>query len=590
MSALQQAEQIQPDHNDRPSDPASDPEEISVLLGSLPLNAQRVLEIGCGSGALARAWRRRHPTVHYTGIETDTTAANSAREHCDEVLNATLESTETSVFLKSISRNTPFDLLILGDGFSATRDPSKMLSVLRKQMVPGGVCVAILSNFSHWSNIGPLLRGRWTHSDSGSTGAGPLRFFTLQSANDLLTGAGWQLLGAKPAARSVAQAYPELAPLLACADSLGTTRAELEKNLLVKKWVIRAANPPVMQSQRLTVLGIGLKKIAGVTEARVDFPLASLATLPRTRIRWGSGAVKIPENLAPGVLVLHRKLLIPTPKTMDFIETHSAAGWVIVLDFDDDPHFWKEVVRAKFRGFSAIHAVSVSTERLATMFRQWNPNVKVLPNAIYELPEVSDRTPKSGRMKIFFGALNRGGDWAAIREGLLEAVKQSANHAEYVVVHDKAFFDELPGGVSKIFHPTLPIHDYLRELGQCDIALLPLAETSFNQYKSDIKFIECCAAGVVPICSPTIYEERPEHREIGLFAKTANDWRDALLYLIANPDNVASRRLQGLDYVSKSRMHAHQVATRETWYRWLLANRVNLEAQRRHRVATFNQS
>ena len=35
------------------------------LLALIPPDAKRVLEIGCGSGALGQAWLRQHPAVDY---------------------------------------------------------------------------------------------------------------------------------------------------------------------------------------------------------------------------------------------------------------------------------------------------------------------------------------------------------------------------------------------------------------------------------------------------------------------------------------------------------------------------------------------
>ena len=39
------------------------------LLDRIPLNAQTVVEVGCGSGALGSAYKLRNPQVHYIGVE-----------------------------------------------------------------------------------------------------------------------------------------------------------------------------------------------------------------------------------------------------------------------------------------------------------------------------------------------------------------------------------------------------------------------------------------------------------------------------------------------------------------------------------------
>jgi tRNA G46 methylase TrmB len=50
------------------------------LLAVMP-TAERVVEVGCSRGALARAYKQRHPDSHYLGIEIDPTYAAEARAH-----------------------------------------------------------------------------------------------------------------------------------------------------------------------------------------------------------------------------------------------------------------------------------------------------------------------------------------------------------------------------------------------------------------------------------------------------------------------------------------------------------------------------
>ena len=55
----------------------------------------------------------------------------------------------------------------------------------------------------------------------------------------------------------------------------------------------------------------------------------------------------------------------------------------------------------------AVHAVQVSTEPLAEIVRQWNPNVMVFENQIAELPawDLVENSPMEGiRPTIFYGA------------------------------------------------------------------------------------------------------------------------------------------------------------------------------------------
>lgn len=336
----------------------------------------------------------------------------------------------------------------------------------------------------------------------------------------------------------------------------------------------------------LNIVALSMQKQAGVVEARVDYPMRMLATLPDIQVLFGAN-VQIPPDWVPGMLILHRQMMKDERFVAD-VEQLVAKGWTVVADMDDDPHHWRGFVDTDFYAYRGVHAVTVSTEPLAQMIRQWNPNVRVFPNAIYDLPQVSHSTPKlPGKIRVFFGALNRGGDWASLMASYIAAAQKLSGVVEFVVVHDKVFFDALPEGVAKKFYATLPHDKYMTVMASCDVALLPLSDNQFNRLKSDLKFIECCAAGVVPICSPVVYGEQSLHHEIGVFAESPRDWQQALVGLCSDTAEIHRRRLLGLDYVKRERMHARQMPEREEYYRWLSNNRMLLEAQRQTRLSNL---
>ncbi|GIX30003.1 MAG: hypothetical protein KatS3mg124_0475 [Porticoccaceae bacterium] len=328
----------------------------------------------------------------------------------------------------------------------------------------------------------------------------------------------------------------------------------------------------------------GLRKVAGVTEARVDFPLAALGTLPGVRVFWSEERLALGGLRPPGVLVFHRRFLVE-PEVQANLERLAAAGWVLVSDQDDDPRHWREYVESDFYAYRCVHAVSVSTEPLARLMRQWNPHVAVLPNGVLALP---DRPPRAdGRVRIFFGALNRQDDWRSMLPALQGALKRLRDQVEVVVVHDCAFHDALADGVARTFHPTLPPAEYLRVLASCDLALLPLADTPFNRLKSDLKLVECAAAGVVPICSPVVYGSDPHHHEVAVFAETPEQWAAALERLVKESEERARRAARGRAWVAVERMHGRLAPARAAWYRRLLAERSRLEEERQARLAAW---
>jgi tRNA G46 methylase TrmB len=56
------------------------------VLGLIPKDAARVVEVGCGGGTMAREYRKINPACDYIGIEIVDRYAEAARMHCDKVL------------------------------------------------------------------------------------------------------------------------------------------------------------------------------------------------------------------------------------------------------------------------------------------------------------------------------------------------------------------------------------------------------------------------------------------------------------------------------------------------------------------------
>lgn len=565
---------------------STDLSKLDRLLGHMPIDARRVLDLRCAEGALGSAYLARNPLARYVAIEGAAPAAQRAATWLSQVVVGDVQRAETlAMAVQAYADGLP-ELLVLDDVLEHCLDPWRLVADLRTLTAAGGVCVALVRNVSHWSVLAAQLQGRWDYVAEGGKPPAPLRQFTLGTVVTLFRQAGWQVVDAEPILHWPKQPESVLAAFAALAQTLDLPLEPLQRELSASHWLIRAVNGPMPEP--ISIAALGLEKIAGVTEARVDYPMLALASLPQTRARWGAGTVAVPADWPAGVIVLQRQIL-DDAESYALVERASEAGWVVVADMDDDPHHWQRYVETDFFAFRAVHAVTVSTEPLAAMMRQWNPHVRVFANAVFALPQVPESTPKNGRrLRLFFGALNRGPDWAALMGSLLQAIAALGERIELVVVHDRDFHAALPDGVPREFHPTLPYEDYMRLLASCDLALAPLADTQFNRMKSDIKFIECCAAGAVPICSSLVYAERRQHGDIGLFADTPEQWRDALLGLCADPAEIARRRQLGKAYVVAERMHYGQVQQRLAHYRALIEEREALERDRRARLEQTN--
>ena len=61
------------------------------LLVRIPLSARVVLDVGCGTAALAAAYRKRNPRARLLGIDTDPAVAAVAAERLDELATVDVE-------------------------------------------------------------------------------------------------------------------------------------------------------------------------------------------------------------------------------------------------------------------------------------------------------------------------------------------------------------------------------------------------------------------------------------------------------------------------------------------------------------------
>lgn len=539
-----------------------------ALLNKLPFTAQRVLEVDGLHGLLAEAYLRRNPAAAYVFTTVDEQLAKQLKHGSAVIYPGAVESDGVIALLK---RQAPFDVLVLHTDGSDDAVLCKRLGLLAPLLTNAVTCVVTLVNLH--ADITEVAE-----STSG-TMAKPIKALTHRQSHfqlrmkqlaDTLSSAGWRMMDAQLSAASAT-------------DSVTGPRTDC----VVR---IERASQPVREV--LPVAALGLKKVGGVTHARVDFPMAALRAEPYTRVVWDAETITIPKDMPPGILVLHRFTVNPSHPLLKAVEDYSRRGWIVVLDFDDDPRFWPEIVSSNFYGFRAVHAVSVSTPALSQLVRDWNPEVKVLPNAIFEFPDLKAKTSDvaSGRrLRIFYGALNRDQDMAEVAPSLVSVLGRHADAIELEVIFDKRFYEALPTTIAARFYPLLSVDQYQQLLASCDVALLPLQDTEFNRCKSDLKFIECCAAGVLPVCSPVVYGAEESHRAIGVFPTSVDDWGKAIEALISDPAALERKKKLARDYVSTNRMHAQGVHERDAWYRSLLSRRAELERDRQRRIEALEK-
>jgi hypothetical protein len=308
----------------------------------------------------------------------------------------------------------------------------------------------------------------------------------------------------------------------------------------------------------------------------MDQPLGALATWPGISLRLGPQPEAPPvAGDTPRILILHRRLL-NTPQAPAFVQHFRRRGWIVVQEFDDDPSHWPVIAASGHFAFRGVHAVQTTTPRLAALFGTFNEEVAVFPNTVAELPVPVNFTDTS-RLTLFLGALRREEDTAPFLPALNQALAEAEGRLAVEVVFDRAAFDALRT-MHKRFHPLLPYPAYRRLMAGCEIAFLPLADTPFNNCKSDLKFVEAGAHGLCCLASPVVYGATIRDGETGLILRDPAELAAALRRLLAHPAQARAMGAAARAWVREHRMAASQVPARLAWYHSLWDRRADLDA------------
>jgi len=158
-----------------------------TVLELMPSNSMRVMEIGCGSGALAREFKIINPACHYVGLDVVEDYLIMAKRHCDETVLADIEKQDESFFEKYKDR----DCWIFADSLEHLIDPWLLLRKVREVIPVHAYVVACIPNAQNWSLVGNLAIGNFRYQDSGLLDKTHLRWFTRQTMFELFEGAGF---------------------------------------------------------------------------------------------------------------------------------------------------------------------------------------------------------------------------------------------------------------------------------------------------------------------------------------------------------------------------------------------------------------
>jgi SAM-dependent methyltransferase len=159
------------------------------VFDRIPRSSQRVLDIGCGDGALGQALKARQQ-VTVTGVTFSPEEASIAAAKLDRVVCADLETAE----LRHLGT---FDCVVASHVLEHVRDPAAVLSRAKETLEPGGVLLIALPNALHYRQRLEFVAGRFRYTEGGIMDRTHYRFFDWDTARGLVNDAGLELTSAE---------------------------------------------------------------------------------------------------------------------------------------------------------------------------------------------------------------------------------------------------------------------------------------------------------------------------------------------------------------------------------------------------------
>ncbi len=216
-------------------------------------------------------------------------------------------------------------------------------------------------------------------------------------------------------------------------------------------------------------------------------------------------------------------------------------------------------------------AVTVTTEALATVARQFNPHVYVLPNCI-DLNLLLHERPEPGRLTVgWAGSNSHSLDFASMQGALSQFPARHPELDWHFIGTDCRGALGITAGRYSLGNPDLTT--YL-EMIDFHIGIAPLASDTFNLSKSDIRILEYSALGIPVIASNFgEYAKAITHGETGLLVDSPEQWATHLEMLV---EDEKARRLMGIN----AKIWASERTIQGNAWRWEKAYRETLSRVR----------
>lgn len=126
--------------------------DIAALVARL--QPRRLLDVGCGSGFLAKLVKARVPGLIIHGVDISGVALERARAHVDQVWQVDLDKADLPLPAEQYDTVTCVEVL------EHLYDPHHALQEIARVLAPYGRAVVTVPNLAYWRFRLDLLRGR----------------------------------------------------------------------------------------------------------------------------------------------------------------------------------------------------------------------------------------------------------------------------------------------------------------------------------------------------------------------------------------------------------------------------------------------
>jgi SAM-dependent methyltransferase len=159
------------------------------VFSYLPDNAKRILDIGCGAGNLG-GFIKKSKECEIVGI----TYSQAEAEQANQVLDRAIVVDLNASVLPELGQ---FDCIICSHILEHLYQPQEFLNKLHHYFVPDGKLIVALPNVLHWKQRLEFFKGNFKYTEGGLMDRTHFRFFDWQTAQELLTQSGYEILQAE---------------------------------------------------------------------------------------------------------------------------------------------------------------------------------------------------------------------------------------------------------------------------------------------------------------------------------------------------------------------------------------------------------